>query len=511
MENALLSNQVPESSLTRGSPPRRPSSWRSAFGQSSSLSATTAAASNSAAAMDSSAVTAQPPASALPVITQIFQCPKWKVPAAPKLPNARENKPLAMYFLAEEKLASAVALLEKCRNPNSASFKEAADRVHMCQRILLNTIYLVYSAMDSTWKSSRSYRQYLPDEDQQELNRSFSESILFAAQAISRGFQIRGIEERSDSLNFPATELCASLDALRFVFRHRAAECTSAPYELLYPVLSDFDRAWTIFERQLCFAYFDVGGSDLRGQNAATSAEDPTADDDQQLAVLTAILSETVMHSVQTDIVSRDAIEYCDPAAILAVPRLAIVHALLHAADTLRLTDPDHAFWWFRPHSGSLTYIQTALQCLEPNRLATLERMLASGDASVADAPSAAGKQQRAAPTMVYGETLTVPTGMRGRREATPMPPPSPVTSLRSSYSSAGSSCPTSPLAESASPPWAVSAAAAVYSAQPSTVSLHDLFVRICQIADGLQSGTFAKPFLSVMQKVFTMHAGDAE
>lgn len=38
------------------------------------------------------------------------------------------------------------------------------------------------------------YRAQLPPEDQRELEGGFSENILFAAQALSRGFRIRGIE-----------------------------------------------------------------------------------------------------------------------------------------------------------------------------------------------------------------------------------------------------------------------------------------------------------------------------
>ncbi|KAJ1649334.1 hypothetical protein IWQ61_009549 [Dispira simplex] len=451
----------------------------------------------------------------LPVITQIFQCPKWKVTTAPKLSNTAGNKPLAMYFLAEEKLSSAIALLERCSNPASAAFKECADRVHMCQRIFLNTIYLIYSGMDTSQRASRNYRQYLPDEDQHELNRSFSESILFAAQALSRGFQIRGIEDQSGVLRRPATELCASLDALRFVFRHRAQECARAPYVLLYPVLGDFDRAWTTFERQLCFAYFDVGNSELRN----SGSNDITVDDDQQLELLTVILSECVLRALARGIVQRDDVESFEPAVILAIPRLALVHALLYSPDSLCLTDPNQAFWWFRSHANTLQQVQYALERYPDKELGELEHALATGDASLLPLdvmPKSFGGKNRTGTNVHFLSTPALmedgPERSRVRRNGAPKPPPSPVHSLISTHSvgmepsfsldDPSTTPPTSPRGPKGT-------VALMLPPKESTILLspQSIFVEICKVADGLQSGTFAKPFLKVMQQVFQIHA----
>ncbi|KAJ1955497.1 hypothetical protein IWQ62_005516 [Dispira parvispora] len=438
----------------------------------------------------------------LPVITQIFQCPKWKVTTTPKLSNTADNKPLAMYFLAEEKLSSAITLLERCSNPASAAFKESADRVHMCQRILLNTIYLIYSGMDPSHRASRNYRQYLPDEDQHELNRSFSESILFAAQALSRGFQIRGIEGQSDVLRRPATELCASLDALRFVFRHRAQGCTRAPYVLLYPVLGDFDRAWTTFERQLCFAYFDVGNSELRN----SGNNDITVDDDQQLELLTVILSECVLRALSRGIVQSDDLESFEPAVILAIPRLSLVHALLYSPDSLSLTDPDQAFWWFRSHAHTLQQVQYTLQRYPEKELGELEHALATGDASLLPLdvmPKSIVRENR---KRTDDRFLLTPSFMkagpersRSRRNGAAKPPPSPVHSLISNHSVDMESS-YSLDDPSATPPASPRESTMLLSSQ-------SIFLEICKVADGLQSGTFAKPFLKVMQQVFQIHA----
>ncbi|KAJ1993074.1 hypothetical protein H4R33_000786 [Dimargaris cristalligena] len=496
MEHSLLSNQAPQAAATEPlsvQQSRRQTPWLTGIQPPVDSDASIESGQPpcpQSATPPAATIDATPAAPGVPVITQVFQHAKWKAVQIPKLPNTRQNKPLAMYFLAEEKLSTAVQQLEKQRDSHSASFKEAADRVHMCQRILLNTIYLVYSGMDTSWRSSRSYRQYLPDEDQQELNRTFSESILFAAQALTRGFQIRGIESRSEALAFPATELCASLDALRFVFRQRASECSQPPYEPLYPVLCDFDRAWTTFERQLCFAYFDVGNSELRNSGNT----DVTADDDHQLAMLTVILSETVMRSVSHGIVQSDSIECFEPAVMMGIPRLAIVHALLYSPGSLNLTNPDNVFWWFRPHVISLAQIQVGLEQLPASEVTQLERMLASGDdhSHPSLASTAMSKDETLTPDNHVGLSYSTDR-TRMRREGTPLPPPlSPAHSVQSSASSTD--------VEDNDDDGSLGV---VIDSMP----LKELFLRICQVADGLQSGTFAKPFIHVMQKVFQMHA----
>ncbi|KAJ1971949.1 hypothetical protein H4R35_004961 [Dimargaris xerosporica] len=500
MNNTLIDQRLPESSLTRPAAvrgARPPSIWARALRR---ISHRPMPSSPASAPAPSPTLGTQTPSANLPVISQIFQNPKWKSAPIPRLPNISRNKPLAMYFLAEEKLMSAVALLELCHNPHSSNFKECADRVHMCQRILLNTIYLVYSGMDDSWKSSRTYRQYLPEEDQGELNRSFSESILFAAQALSRGFQIRGIEDRTDVLTFPATELCASLDAVRFVFRHRAPECLQAPYEPLYPVLCDFDRAWTTFERQLCFAYFDVGNDDLRNSGDT----DITVDDEQCLSMLTVILSETVLRGLEKGIITQDDIQCFEPSVIFAVPRLAIVFALLYTPDSLQLTDHDNAFWWFRPHVETLSYLRECLQRLTPQALAQLEAMLVSGDQDTAPNHMAPVQTPRMSPSPPTNR----PDRSRARREGAPTPLPAPTGKLQEPTGLALMTPPHSPHISEPLTVWSMDGARLVAD-EPVAETLNDLFVKVCEVADGLHSGTFAKPFLNVLQKVFLMHGED--
>jgi hypothetical protein len=75
--------------------------------------------------------------------------------------------------------------------------------------------------MPNSIKSARDYQRYLPAEDQRELSNCFSENILFAAEALTGGFRIRGLETFTAVLQEPARALFASLQSVRFVLRRR--------------------------------------------------------------------------------------------------------------------------------------------------------------------------------------------------------------------------------------------------------------------------------------------------
>lgn len=156
-------------------------------------------------------------------------------------------------------MLTCVLSLKRIRNVNSIRFRRRNERVHRAQRLLLDSIYLIYTDVDDDYKSPREYRRQLPPEDQRELENGFSENILFAAQALARGFRIRGIEQFTSELVEPAKQLCATMEALRYVFRSRAIECGAGlPYNDLWSVIGDFDLAWTWFEQKICFCYFTV-------------------------------------------------------------------------------------------------------------------------------------------------------------------------------------------------------------------------------------------------------------
>ncbi|KAJ1999884.1 hypothetical protein H4R26_004875, partial [Coemansia thaxteri] len=236
---------------------------------------------------------------------------------------------------------------------------------------------------------SRHYRFYLPEEDQLELDRGFSESVLFAAQALARGFQIRGTEPRTLVLREPAAMLCAAWAAARHVLAARGCDLwrawqPAAPHspdiDALRRVLTDFDDAWVRFERDLCFAYFGLAHepADLDDADVGRVAHE------EEFSLLVVLLSETLMRCLSLRLLSTDLVEAMDPQVILSLPRLAILHAIAHGSIDGLCFVPSAAapiFWWFREYTAQCVRIHAAVAAMPPSLYAVLMRMLVSDEA----------------------------------------------------------------------------------------------------------------------------------
>ncbi|ORX67500.1 hypothetical protein DL89DRAFT_45611 [Linderina pennispora] len=274
---------------------------------------------------------------------------------------------------AESSLDSAIRQLEKTKSTRSSSFRARADRVHMWQGKLLCSIHILFTQVAGQGRS-RHYRYYLPEDDQIELDRGFSESVLFAAQALARGFQIRGTEPYTVQLREPAWLLCSAWAALRFVLYARSSALMRTwrgeSVEALRTVLVDFDEAWVRFERDLCFAYFGLDD----GQAAAQ---------EEEFALLVVLLSETMQGSVRLGLFSEDDVESMDPQLILALPRLAILHAIVKGADGLQFTE-EPAFWWFREFVAVSRRIASMASGWSDEQYRVLQSMLAADEADEA-------------------------------------------------------------------------------------------------------------------------------
>lgn len=131
--------------------------------------------------------------------------------------------------------------------------------MHRAQKLLLDTLYLIATMLPVEFP--RPYLSSLPTNDRFELENQFSENILFAAQALTHGFRIRGIELYSGHLRPFAQKLAAALEAVRFVFRMSSFQSVHDLF-LLSPVMQDFLAAWADFEREICTAYFGLADAD---------------------------------------------------------------------------------------------------------------------------------------------------------------------------------------------------------------------------------------------------------
>ncbi|KAJ3188517.1 hypothetical protein HK101_009116 [Irineochytrium annulatum] len=314
--------------------------------------------------------TAQSPYS----IANIFHFRKWKPLRGETQPRLNETQPLSLYFHADESLTHAIKALKRVRNPNSDAFRRKSDRVHRAQRLLLDTIHILYSELDDTHRAPRDYRRHLPPEDQRELEGGFSENILFAAQALSKGFRIRGIEQFTHELADPARELCAAMEAMRYVCRSGALNGWSGVGEevrsqegRLVDVVRDFDVCWTAFEQKICFCYFSV----------TYSGRPNRIDETDMFQVL---MSETIIRAVRVNLITADQLQAFDPTVIVAIPRLTILSGLTHMPETVNMTDPELSFRWFRSKCRLLRSVQLELATMSAREVECLERMIADGE-----------------------------------------------------------------------------------------------------------------------------------
>ncbi|KAJ2686846.1 hypothetical protein IWW39_003338 [Coemansia spiralis] len=326
-------------------------------------------------------------------------------------------------FAAEAGLAASVRVLEKTRSTQSAAFRGRADRVHLAQARVLGAVHRLFLGLvPDDEHRSRHYRFYLPEEDQAELDRGFSESVLFAAQALARGFQIRGTETRTLALRDPAALLCAAWAAVRHVLQERGRELwkqwsagsvTDADTHALRRVLADFDDAWVRFERDLCFAYFGLADTNLASDDDTDTG--PGLAQEEEFSLLVVLLSETLQRCLTLSLVSKDQVDDMDPQVILALPRLAILHAIAHAhpTDGLCFVQSDHApiFWWFREFAHHCARISAALAEIPPPLYTVLLRMLVAEEADV-----------------ILADAKPVLIDIILAQQAETIPPPSPVT-----------------------------------------------------------------------------------
>ncbi|KAJ2783697.1 hypothetical protein GGI15_002491 [Coemansia interrupta] len=327
----------------------------------------------------------------------------------------RDSRRALLDALASEAtLLSSIRTLSKTRATNqSLAFRMRADRVHMAQGQMLHCIHTLFiQVVPMAARRSRHYRFYLPEDDQVELDRGFSESVLFAAQALARGYQIRGTEMHTQALREPAWLLCSVWAAVRHVLSLRgrrlwlawtAREQAAAEEGALRSVLEDFDDAWVRFERDLCFAYFGLGSGQVAQQHWAGVAGDPAESDgggggaqEDEFAVLVVLLSETLQRCLATGLVSHEQMETMDPLLILALPRLAILQAIARGGlDGLCFAEPgaheqqqqqqqQPVFWWFREYTAQCRRISDALGMWPEGLLDIMQHVVIAEEADVA-------------------------------------------------------------------------------------------------------------------------------
>ncbi|KAJ3337953.1 hypothetical protein HDU93_000277 [Gonapodya sp. JEL0774] len=300
-----------------------------------------------------------------------------------KVPGVNEDELVGLFWHADEQLLNAVHRLREVPpyTYHSSRLAQRTETVHKRQKVLLDTLYLLAEQVDrvdsmkdeSAIFADRSYRRTLPLDDQRELEFGYSENIMFAAQALSTGFRIRGVEAHSPILTPPAQQLTASFEALRWVIRGRAVRSPRPPYddEAIRTVLRDFDRAWCTFEEVICEKYFSAMYMGRSGQH--------------DVDMFSILMSETLLRAISHNYMTLSQILEYDPVIFLALPRLTVVGGLLHFPGMVDLVNPETCIRWFRHKCTNMRELRWELEALEARELAELERMLCGGTESDTD------------------------------------------------------------------------------------------------------------------------------
>lgn len=338
------------------------------------------------------------PQQVTPTVAQIFHFSPWpslnRGEKRPSLSRPGAAHPLVLFFYADEHWIRAVRKLKRIspRNAFSLKFRQSTNRVHQAQKLLLDCVHLIYSVtVPEEVRADRSYRLQLPTEDRRELEEGFSENILFAAQALTRGFRIRGIEPFTVQLQASARHLCAAMDALRFVFRSSAL-CfhsveTSRLMDRVMPVLRDFDVAWTEFEHAISYCYVTMQNVHRQPITRRMLQGPLRFPRDSQLQsasneLMLVLFSETVLKATDADrlLFTMEDVHSYEPYLMFAIPRLAILNGLVYWPEYLPLhaTSGEFVHPWFKEDVGKLKLYAEQLKALNKEDLYTLERQLIS-------------------------------------------------------------------------------------------------------------------------------------
>ncbi|KAI3630987.1 hypothetical protein MIR68_010971 [Amoeboaphelidium protococcarum] len=403
--------------------------------------------------------------------------------------NLDDVTTIQKFCIFDDALVRCVQELHQQRNVNSGIYKKLTERVHRLQKHLLAAFDLIYESTPSTVKSSRSYRNLLPYEDQRELSAGFSENILFAAQALNGGFRIRDIEMFTDTLKQSAQYLCAAFEALRFVLRQfTSMELTTENILTnLGQVIGDFDSCWATFEQRICYCYFsliqnrpDQSSHEMHINSLQATVMTRNLGEISQADLLTLLMSETLEYCLREQLVLQEDVNEQDPLLIFALPRLMLVQTLLSSPEFLVSENIRCNVLWFRDDLQQLKFIRSSLTLMNNDEVYELRQMLINRD-YVRDSHSKPDDDQwhnSMSCLAMLSETSTLDGYAPSLQQRS--------TSLQAS------------------------------SAQDNLISvsvvshfqmLHTLFKSICQLSDALHQGRHAQEMTFILSRVFKMHS----
>ena len=195
------------------------------------------------------------------------------------------------------------------------------------------------------------------------MNDNLAGQLWFGAECLAAGSSIMNKESESESMRPLAKAVTKSLEKVRQLLREQCLSPQPEYTEAIRENLRIFDRLFADFE----FNY-------VRCMVHVKSASEYELHQD-----LIVLFSETLMHAIVEELIEQDAVDFCDPSLMFAIPRLAIVYGLLLSSSDgpLNVDRPSSEFpSLFLPFKNLLRKIRELLLTLEASEVMVLEMLL---------------------------------------------------------------------------------------------------------------------------------------
>ena len=194
------------------------------------------------------------------------------------------------------------------------------------------------------------------------MNDNLAGQLWFGAECLAAGSSIMNKESESESMRPLAKAVTKSLEKVRALLREQCLSPQPEYTESIREHLKIFDRLFADFEFNYVRCMVHV----------KTTKEFELHQD------LIVLFSETLMRAIKEELVTQDAVDYCDPSLMFAIPRLAIVYGLSsNQSGPLNVDRSSSEFpTLFLPFKNLLRKIRELLFTLEPNEIRVLEMLL---------------------------------------------------------------------------------------------------------------------------------------
>ncbi|KAL4231323.1 Lateral signaling target protein 2 [Mactra antiquata] len=292
-------------------------------------------------------------------------------------PKKSDDSYLAQFYFADEELNLVAAELDSFdgrKDPERCTM--LVNQLRVCQDKVLTIIQKIMDDVITNQRSNRDFRVKFPDDVLQD---SLSGQLWFGAECLAAGSSILNREGESASMRPLARALTKNLDSLRGILREQCLRSCTEYTERMKEALVIFDKLFAEFELSYVSAMVPV----------------KTMKEYDLLQEVTVLFSETVQRALKESLLTQDMIDYCDPALMFTIPRLAIVCGLLIYPEGPLNPDkePTSMSEMYRPFQTLLHKIRELLYTLSTVELSQLEKSLCSNEEPEVTGSTSVGSQ----------------------------------------------------------------------------------------------------------------------